>query len=201
MVKYTKIISMMVFYIILVAGLIIYFSVIRPPVAIKIHGTYMNSPNDITAVHLIDNDGKPFNRQNLLGHWTMLFFGFTHCPMICPTTLSLLNNMYKLLEKKLPDKQLPHIMLISVDPDRDSEEVLTQYVHGFNTQFTAARANVTDILAFEQQLHLVVSGNNPLNHSMDIILVNPDAKVQAYFSYPHQADELAKDYKAIVNQP
>lgn len=195
--RYIKII---LFYLILIATLIIYFGLFHSHTDVKIHGTYMQTPMDIEAFHLINQDGKPLTHETLKGRWAMVFFGFTHCPMICPTTLVVLNEMHKKLEQELPKNLLPQIVFISVDPDRDTVERLNQFVHLFNPHFIGARADTKEILALEKQLHLIVSSDNTVNHSMEIVLLNPEVQVQAYFAYPHQATQLVAEYKAIINK-
>jgi len=157
--------------------------------------------------HLTDFNGKAFTNENLKGHWTMMFFGFTNCAMVCPTTMSALSGMYKQLQKELPQNQLPQVVMVSVDPDRDTQERMKDYVTSFNSQFKGVRADIAETVALEKQLHIVAAkievdgqGNNQytVNHSAEILLFNPKGQVQAYLSYPHQAEQMAKDYSLIV---
>lgn len=178
---------------------IVYFTLIRAPIIPKINGTYMQHPLDIAEFHLTDNYGQSFTKERLKGHWTMVFFGFTSCPMICPTTMTALNEMYENLQQNFPPEKLPQVIFISVDPKRDSAKKLTQFVHTFNPQFIGARARIEEIIALEKQLHITVS-NNVLRHSMEILLINPNAQVQAYFSYPHRSQQLVGDYKRLIGE-
>lgn len=182
----------------IIASLILYFGVIRPHVPININGAYIKSPIEIAEFNFIDHQGKPFSKKNLEGHWSMIFFGFTNCPMICPTTMSQLDSMYKTLQRDLPQDKLPHIIFISVDPDRDTVESLNKFVNSFNENFTGIRADKVKTIELEKQLHILVTNSNTINHSMEIMLLNPKGKVQAYFPFPHQAEKLATDYKAIL---
>lgn len=174
---------------------------------IKIDGVYLPQPTQITDFTLTDNHGKPFSKENMKGHWTMLFFGFTNCGMVCPATMAALNNMYKILQKDLPKDQLPQVVLISVDPDRDTVARLNDYVNAFNPSFTGARGDMNMTQALEKQLHIVAekmqadgAGKNhyTINHSAEIMLFNPNVQLQAFLSYPHQAEQMAKDYKLII---
>jgi protein SCO1/2 len=184
----------------IIIGLITYFVFFHSNQSIKIHGTYLKKPLDITKFSFVDTQDQAFTKEQLQGHWTMLYFGFTHCPVICPTTLSALNGMYQFLEKDLPKDQLPEVAFISVDPVIDNVQQLNHYVKSFNAHFIGLRTGLKETLEFEKQLHLAVDKNNPLNHSMEVLLINPDGKIQAYFSYPHQMENLIKDYKMIVAQ-
>jgi protein SCO1/2 len=192
--KKHKIMTIILFYILILACLIIYVELSRSNNSVKINGIYLHTPINITEFHFTDNHGKAFSKKNLLGHWSILFFGFTNCPMICPTTMAELNKMYEVLQQKLPAEQLPQVIFISVDPKRDTVEKLNQFVHTFNAHFIGLRSNLADTLALEKQLHLTNSASNPNNHSMDILLLNPAGQVQVYFTYPHQFEKMAADY-------
>ena len=172
---------------------------------IKIDGLYLTEPMPITNFSLVNNNGKSFSKENMKGHWTMLFFGFTHCPMVCPTTMTELNKMYNVLQKELPSDKLPQVVLISVDSERDTVEQLNKYVKSFNPNFLGARG---DIKPLKDELHVYVEkmqtegeGKNhyTVNHSAEIMVFNPDAKLQAFLSYPHHAEQMVKDYKLIIH--
>lgn len=174
---------------------------------IKIDGIYLNQPREINNFNLSDNHGNPFTKANLKGHWTMMFFGFTNCGYVCPTTMASLNKMYQSLQKELPQDKLPQIVMISVDPDRDSVDRMNSYVTSFNPNFIGARADISETIALEQQLHIAAAkmqtdgqGKNQytINHSADILLFNPEGKLQAYLSFPHQPEQMVKDYKSIL---
>lgn len=100
----------------------------------QFHGTYLESPREINAFSLVGIDQKPFTNSSLRGHWTMIFFGFTNCGYLCPTTMTELAKMYHQLEKQ-GVKELPEVVMISIDPDRDSLEKLGNYVKAFDPHF------------------------------------------------------------------
>lgn len=195
--KSHKIAVFILFDVFIIGLLVIYFGIIRSHNHVKINGTYIMSPADIAEFHFIDNHGMPFSKKNLQGHWSMIFFGFTHCAMVCPTTMAELNKMYKRLQQELPENQLPQIVFISVDPDRDTVSELNKFVNLFNPHSIGVRADMAATIALEKQLHVAVS-TNPINHSMEILLLNPSARVQAYFTYPHYSEQLAVDYQLIL---
>lgn len=209
--RHGKVIAIILIDIIIITALIIYFGIIRPNhtahATIKIDGVFIDKPTDIADFSLTDNKGKVFNKERLKGHWTMLFFGFTNCPMVCPTTMDSLNKMYKSLEKELPKDKLPQIVFISVDPDRDTVERVNDYITAFNPHFIGARAEIPETIALEKQFHVAAAkmevdgvGENhyTINHTAEILLLNPDAQVQAYFSYPHEPVKMANEYKLIL---
>ncbi|HSW92729.1 MAG TPA: SCO family protein [Gammaproteobacteria bacterium] len=208
--KNKKIIFTLLAIIALVAAIEIYFGMLqRHETAsnVKIDGIFLTSPKEINQFNLSASNGKPFTKNNLTGQWTMLFFGFTNCSMVCPTTMAALNDMYKLLEKDLPADKMPQIVMVSVDPDRDSVKRMKEYVTAFNPNFIGARADITETVALEKQLHIAAAkmqvdgaGKNhyTINHSAEILLFNPKGQLQAYLSFPHQAPQMAKDYQQII---
>jgi protein SCO1/2 len=136
----------------------------------------------------------------------MMFFGFTNCGMVCPTTMASLNSMYRTLQQQIPDKQLPSVVMVSVDPERDTQERMNDYVTTFNKNFIGARAELPEITQLEKELHLVAvkmqagTGKNQytINHSAEIMVFNPEGKLQAFMSYPHDAEQMVVDYKNML---
>jgi protein SCO1/2 len=175
---------------------------------IKIDGVYLTTPSDIPNFHLTDNNNHVFSKESLKHHWTFLFFGFTNCGYVCPVTLTELNKMMVLLKKKLSTSDIPQIVFISVDPERDTVERLNGYLGTFNPQFIGLHGGEAETDALEKKLHIVAAKmestqgnpkkNYTIDHTAEILLINPDAKLQAYLSYPHQAEHMAKDYQKIL---
>lgn len=192
---------------------VMYFGVIKKTTKshknqlVKIEGVYLPTAKEISDFNLMANNGKSFTKENMKGHWTMMFFGFTNCGYVCPTTMTELNKMYQVLKKELPEGQMPQVVLVSVDPERDSVSRMNDYVNSFNSQFIGARADLKETEALENQLHISAvkmqaegqsKDHYMVNHSSEILLFNPEAKIQAYFSFPHKSDLLVRDYKACL---
>jgi protein SCO1/2 len=167
-------------------------------------GVYLPQPRtDIMDFKLTDNHGKPFTRDNLKGHWTMMFFGFTNCGLVCPTTLAALRDMYKTLQKTLPADQLPQVVMVSVDPERDTVKRMNDYVTSFDPHFIGARADIDETVQLEKNLHIAAAkiesnGHYTINHSAEILLFNPLGQLQAFLTYPHHAPQMVKDYQDIL---
>lgn len=208
--KNRKIIFTILAIIALIAAIEIYFGVMQRhenASNVKIDGIFLSSPKEINHFNLSASTGKPFTKDNLTGQWTMMFFGFTNCSMVCPTTMAALNNMYKLLQKDLSANEMPQIVMVSVDPDRDTVKRMKEYVTAFNPNFIGARADIRETVTLEKQLHIAAAkmqvdgeGKNhyTINHSAEILLFNPKGELQAYLSFPHQPEQMAKDYKQII---
>ena len=103
----------------------------------QFYGTFLDKPRALSSFVLEGIDGKPLTNKTLQGHWTLLFFGFTHCGYMCPTTMAELAKMYRLLEKQAV-KPLPRVMMISIDPKRDNAAKLGYYVQAFHPDFYGA---------------------------------------------------------------
>lgn len=178
------------------------------PREVKIKGVFLADSKAIQDFQLMDHKGRQFSKANLMGHWTMMFFGFTNCGFVCPTTMAELSQMYKKLKMELPDNKLPQIVLVTVDPERDSMNKMNDYINAFNTNFIGARASMKETEALEKQLHIFAIKKQAegkakdqymVNHSSEILLFNPNGKLQAYLSFPPKADQLVKDYKMILS--
>lgn len=205
--SHVKLITMLLLMLITVS-VMFYYSVTHRAHAqsvreIKIDGLYLTPSKKFNNFQLTDNKGNALTHENLKGKWTMMFFGFTNCGMVCPTTLSSLNKMYQLLEKDVPSDQLPQVLFISVDPERDTVAKLNSYVKTFNSHFIGATGTPEAIAALTKQLHILAIKVNTKNsyyydHSAEVLLINPKGDVQAYLSYPHKPEQLVKDYKLVL---
>jgi len=174
----------------------------------EFHGTYLEKPRAVNQFSLTGTDQKPFDNQSLQGQWTMVFFGFTNCGYLCPTTMAEFGKMYRILEEK-GVKNLPHMVMISIDPDRDTIEKLSHYVSAFHPNFYGARGDEELIKSMTREMGIayakVVSkeGTEPQNydiqHSGAVMLFNPQGELNAFFTTPHHADLLAKDYMLLVS--
>lgn len=207
--SHKKLISIILLIIASIAAVEICFGVMQHQVkqSLKIDGTYLHETKDMADFSLAATTGKKFDKESLKGKWTLMFFGFTNCGMVCPTTMAALNQMYKELQTQLPDNKLPQIVMVSVDPDRDSIARMKDYVKSFNPNFIGTRADINETVALEKQLHVAAAkieidgkgkSQYTINHTAEILVFNPNGQVQAYLSYPHNPEQMAKDYQAIL---
>lgn len=172
------------------------------------HGTLLEKPREIEQFSLTGIDNKSFTNASLQGQWTIVFFGFTNCGYVCPTTMAELNKMYRLLEEKKV-KPLPQIVMVSVDPQRDSLDKLDHYVRAFNPHFYGARGDEDVVRKMTREMGIAYakvelpnsqnSENYDMQHSAALMLFNPQGELTAFFTTPHQADLLAKDYQLLVS--
>lgn len=154
---------------------------------------------------LIDHNNQNLDQSRLSGKWSLVFFGYTNCPDICPTSLQTLAEMMKLIDD--PDvRKAIRVIFISVDPDRDSAGVLKSYVHYFNDDFIGATAPLAVLNPLTKSLGIRHSRNksskDPANyevsHSSAMILLDPAVRFAGVFSAPHSAAAMARDLSKII---
>lgn len=175
------------------------------PAAALVTGTRLTPPRELPEFSLTSHDGQPFGRETLSGHWTLMFFGFTHCPGICPMTLTTLADVRKRLHD-LPPADQPRIVLVSVDPERDTAEKLAQYVVRFDPTIIGVTGPVNAIDAFAAGLGIThrkvatIGENYMIDHAAVVLLLDPQAREAAVFSPPHNAEQLSADYRRMLGR-
>lgn len=168
-------------------------------------GTLLPSGMPLAQFSLTNDLGKPFTNSNLKGHWSLLFFGFTNCPMICPTTLAELNKAYVVLQKDKV-KNMPRVVFISVDPERDTTTKIHHYLANFNRNFIGVRGAKANIDALAKQMGIAYmkatkSGekNYNIEHTGAVIVVNPQGEMIAVLTSPRSGATIASDFLKIAN--
>lgn len=148
--------------------------------------------------------GGDFGPEALEGHWTLMFFGFMHCPDVCPTTLSVLKQVTALLHDTEPFASRGQVVFISLDPERDTPEALREYVQHFNPDYkaaTATEAALNQLTGPIGVIHTRVAlpdGDYSIDHTGSIFLIDPERRVLGLFSLPHVATEIAAGVRAIM---
>ena len=161
-------------------------------------------PREISPLALQDQNGNAFTNEQLLGKWTLVFFGFTHCPDICPTTLSLFNQ----LSQQLADTDYAadtQFLLVSLDPARDTPEVLKTYVDYFNKDFIGVTGEFLDIHRMAKQLNVAFrkvvidadTGDYTVDHGGNVALINPQGFYHAFYKPPLDLDRMLLTYKSL----
>jgi protein SCO1/2 len=171
-----------------------------------IPGFLWPDPPAVSPFELVRDTGEPFNERDLAGKWSFMFFGFTHCPDVCPTTMSTLNTVAQTLAADPDFGDRGQVVFVSVDPARDTPEVLRSYVDFFNDSFVGVTAAADESLrAFTRQLgiyyqrvDLASAADYTMDHTASILLFDPRARLVAVFSMPHDADDIARRFIAIA---
>jgi protein SCO1/2 len=169
-------------------------------------GTLLPSAKAVADFQLTDHNGKPFTRENLKGKWSFAFFGYTHCPDVCPTSLSMLAQVMRILGKDDTLDVLPQTVFFSVDPERDTPELLEKYLPYFHPDFIGVTGDPQHVLLLTRQLGIMYGkapGDNAddylVDHSASIILFDPDGNFLALFGIPHDPGLIAQEFIAIKN--
>jgi protein SCO1/2 len=161
-------------------------------------GTALPESRPIADFSLTGQDGRPFTREDLRGHWTLVFTGFTNCPDVCPATLATMADLDRRLERADVE-----FRFVSVDPERDTPEVVQRYLAHFGPGLVGATGSRPDVERFTAGLGLAqvvnpgVGGEYNVDHSTALVLVDPRARLAGYFQAPHRPAALAADLAAL----
>lgn len=159
-------------------------------------GTWYPQARALADFELRDAAGKPLTKRGLEGTPTLVFFGFTHCPDVCPTTLAKLAQVRK--QAGVADLK---VLFISVDPQRDTPEAIGQYVRAFDPQFQGATGGARTIAALAAAFGVAVNrielpgGDYTMDHSAVVFLLDDAADIVAIFTPPFDAAAIARDLK------
>ncbi|MCA1799265.1 MAG: SCO family protein [Xanthomonadaceae bacterium] len=159
-------------------------------------------PRDPGTFRLVDHRGDAFTPAEVTGQWTLWFFGFTHCPDVCPMTLTTLN----LVDRALADAGAvrPQVVMVSVDPARDSPEKLAEYVPYFNEAFVGVTGDAGQIRELTERVGILVryiaqdDDAYTVDHGAALLLTGPDGNVRALFQAPHDPHRLARDLAELI---
>ncbi len=160
------------------------------------------SPRAIAPFALTASDGSAFDARRLLGRWTFILFGYTNCPDVCPTTLLELRHVRQLLAD-VPATELPAVVLVSVDPARDTPQRLGAYTAHFDPSFVGLTGTEAAVGSLAQSIGVAIErepeheGSYAVDHTAALFLIDASARVAAVFPTPHQAAAIAADYRAI----
>lgn len=174
------------------------------PVAPAIDGLLWPQSKALTAIALEDHRHQPFTLERLKGRWTLLFFGYTHCPDVCPVTLSVLKNALALMAGAGTGTEPPQVVFVSVDPARDTLDHLAAYVGHFNPEFLGVTGTEPDLKALVRQLGVLyilgepdAGGEYLVDHTAAVFLVDPRGHLVALFQAPHDAATIAGNIPEI----
>jgi protein SCO1/2 len=167
----------------------------------KLNGLYLlDPPRDIGQFTLVDHHGKPFDPARLKDRWSLVFFGFTYCPDICPTTMAFLNDFMASLEGT--EAQDTQVVMVSVDPARDTVEKLASYVPYFNPDFIGVTGEFLEIHRFATALNtpfrkVMGEGDNyQVDHSANVVLINPKGHYHGFFKAPLNLAKMKLTYRS-----
>lgn len=153
---------------------------------------------------LIDQDGKPFSDRDLLGEFSLMYFGFTHCPDICPDELEKLSESLDLIEKQ-SGRQVQAVF-ITVDPDRDSPSLVKQYVKEFHPRMIGLTGPMEEITrtskSFRVYFHKTTDDPQDylVDHSIIIYLMDPKGNFVTFYGKNNTSEQLATSILGHMNK-
>lgn len=161
------------------------------------------TPRAIPEITLLDQHQQPYRLSEPTEHWRLVFFGYTFCPDICPTTLADL----RLLLGKLPEasRGRVQVVMVSVDPERDTPERLQQYLAFFDPQYIGLGGDLEAIQATSNALGVpfipadTSRPNYTVDHSGNLAIVNPQGELHGFIRAPLQVERLAQGLPQLLD--
>ena len=166
---------------------------------------------DITGVQwgrelaLTGHDGKPRTLADFRGKAVLVFFGFTHCPDVCPTTLA---DAAGALKKLGADAARVQVLFVTVDPERDTQEVLAKYVPAFDPRFLGLRGDLDATRAVAKEFKVYFEkrpgqtpGSYSMDHSAQSFVIDPEGRLRLLVKHDRIAADLAEDLRTLLEAP
>lgn len=185
-------------------------AVVRPPQ--EIEDFLFWEAKELTEFKLTGADSKTVGPSDLKGKWSFIFFGYVHCPDVCPLTMGIMGQAFKLMEKDPAAYQEVQGIFVSVDPKRDTPELLKEYASYFSSKFTGVTGDTAELDAFSRQMSALYTihpkepqkpgeantGDDYLvTHSSTIFLVDPQGRLYGRFPPPQLPQEIADVFMKI----
>ncbi|HEY2590630.1 MAG TPA: SCO family protein [Steroidobacteraceae bacterium] len=170
----------------------------RTPAAVPqlASGTWLPERRSAGDFTLTDQSGAPFTQASLAGGPSILTFGFTHCPDVCPATLAMLARV-----SRAPGVPPVRVIFVTVDPERDTPPLLDSYVKAFDPRFIALTGAPAAIRAFAERLGVgyqrdaLPGGDYTIDHTAVAFLIDPEGRIAAIFTAPFDAARFAADLR------
>ena len=204
-------VAVLVALVALVMGLTVYKALSRtqqmnPAVLLDAGIVLLPQSRELPALTLTDQDGQAQAVDSLTGRWTLLFFGYTFCPDICPTTLAELRQLQGLLGEE--DRQRLQVLMVTVDPARDTPEQLKQYLGFFDAGFRGLTGELENIQTLSGRVGIpFIPGdtrqeNYTVDHSANLALLGPDGRQHGFIRAPLKVQKLVEALSPLLaSQP
>jgi protein SCO1/2 len=167
------------------------------------HGVDITGADLGPDFRLTDHNGKPRTLADFRGKVVALFFGYTHCPDVCPTTLSEMAGVVKRLG---PDGARVQVLFVTVDPKRDTPELLRNYVPSFNPAFLGLYGDEAALEKVKKDFKIYSAerpGKTPesytVDHSAQTLVFDPQGRLRLMLPYGSPADKIASDLRILLN--
>ncbi len=159
------------------------------------------TPRSVPDFKLTQANGQPLTPDSWRGHWNVVYFGYTSCPDVCPTTLATFKQVWRDLGDQRADVRFD---FISVDPQRDTPEKLAKYVAFFSPDFIAATGPDDELTKLTRGLGLLytrttdANGTIEVDHSGSVVIIDPQANLRGIFRPPFAASDVTADLQALM---
>jgi protein SCO1/2 len=167
---------------------------LRPP---ELHSTVLQAPELPADFVLTGSDGNPVHLSDLQGKWTALYFGYSFCPDVCPTTLADLNVMMQALGNRADDAQ---VAFVSLDPERDTPQRMADYLAYFNPAFIGLTGDAqavdqaaTQFGVYYEQRDVGGASGYLIDHTSTVIVLDPEGRMRLVFPYGVKGEDMASD--------
>lgn len=166
------------------------------------HGLYLDSAATAPAVTLTDQNGQPASLTDFRGKLALVYFGYTFCPDVCPTTLGAVNKALELLGTKADQVQL---VMVTVDPERDTTAVLKNYLSNFNPSFVGLTGSPDQIASaatpfgvFYEKHEGSAATGYLVDHTASLMVLDREGRLRLVFPYGTTAEDMAADLKQLL---
>lgn len=158
--------------------------------------TIFNSSKPLPEFELTKTNGEPFTQRSFRGQWTVLFFGYRQCPDICPMTLSVMRTIWN----SFPEKQIPmKFVFASIKKEADDLEALSAFLNNYHHTFQGITGTMAEMDKLKAPLGVFAnevideSGNEIIDHSASLMIINPKGQLHAVFTPPFNIEAVASD--------
>jgi len=194
--------------IILIVVALIVSKVLRPQAMsvdqLREHQAFLfDMPRRFSDFSLVDQTGAVVDRSIFDNKWSLVYFGFTHCPDVCPTALMDINRVLQSLPESL--QQQTQVVLVTLDPARDTPAVLKEYLGAFNRDFIGLGGEFLTIRRFANEVNVAfarvtLENDYTIDHSTHLVLINPKGDFHAFFRPPFDNAHLGVTFDAITKR-
>lgn len=169
------------------------------------HGVDISGANFGQRLALHDHNGRAVTLDTFSGKLVVLFFGYTHCPDVCPTTLTDIAESFKLMPRGAPDKV--QVLFVTLDPERDTPEVLKAYVPYFHPSFLGLYGGPEEVAQVAKDFHIVYwkhvepgASGYLVDHSAGSYVLDGHGRLRLYFPFGHTPKDIASDLLSLLKE-
>jgi protein SCO1/2 len=166
------------------------------------HGLYLDSPMSVPAVTLTSQNGQPASLADFRDKLVLVYFGYTFCPDVCPTTLGVVDKAFDLLGDKADQVQM---VMVSVDPERDTPEVLANYLSNFNPSFVGLTGSPDQIASaampfgvFYEKHEGSAATGYLVDHTASVMVLDREGRMRLVLPFETPAEDIAADLRQLL---